>query len=46
METAGEPYRTYLKKYTEKLISLEDVKAIILFGLLTEGKLSLSLKVI
>ena len=38
IETVREPYRTYLKKYTEKLISLEDVKAILLFGSLAEDK--------
>jgi hypothetical protein len=38
IETVREPYRTYLKKYTEKLISLENVKAILLFGSLAEGK--------
>jgi len=38
IETIREPYRTYLKKYAEKLISLENVKAILLFGSLAEGK--------
>jgi predicted nucleotidyltransferase len=38
IETIREPYITYLKKYTEKLISLENVKAILLFGSLAEGK--------
>jgi len=38
IEIVREPYRIYLKKYTEKLISLEDVKAILLFGSLAEDK--------
>lgn len=33
-----EPYRAYLRKYVERLISLSNVKAVLLFGSLAEDR--------
>ncbi|MEM4637044.1 MAG: nucleotidyltransferase domain-containing protein [Nitrososphaerota archaeon] len=38
LESIKEPYRTRLRKYLDKLTSLENVKAVVLFGSLAEGK--------
>lgn len=35
-----EPYKTYLRRYVEKLIGLGDVKALLLFGSLAEGRMN------
>ncbi|MEM2548775.1 MAG: nucleotidyltransferase domain-containing protein [Nitrososphaerota archaeon] len=39
LEAIKEPYRTRLRKYLDKLTSLENVKAIVLFGSLAGDKI-------